>query len=208
MTAAGQGLSIFEYLADERRSATKSEYFAGKVVAMAGASFFHNKIALNIGSELRSALKDRSCDVATSDLRVQTPTEMVAYPDVVVVCGKPEFHDSERDTLLNPIAIVEVLSRSTEGFDRGGKFHNYSTIPSLREYLLVSQRQMRVDHFFRQPSGQWILTSYSKPEEPVQFPSLEVSIPLADIYLKVELPRAPSLHDDGSGETFAPPSPS
>ncbi len=208
MTAAPKRISIDEYLALERRSETKHEYFAGQIFAMAGASYAHNTLSLNFAGELRSSLRDTPCNVASSDLRVRTISTLFTYPDVVVVCGKPEFDDEERDTLTNPVVIVEVLSRSTEGYDRGQKFLNYRSIPSLKEYVLVSQRQMLVDHFARQPNGQWLLTAYSTPEQSVLFPALNISIPMASLYLKVELPATPVLREDGQGEDASSRSPS
>ncbi len=195
MTAAPKRISINEYLALERGSPTKHEYFAGQIFAMAGASYAHATIAGNLTRTLGNALLDAACNVLASDQRVRTVSTLFTYPDVVVVCGKPEFDDDEQDTLTNPVVIIEVLSPSTEGYDRGEKFLNYRSIPSLKEYVLVSQRQMLVEHFARQPNGQWLLTAYSGPDQEVAFPALNVSIPLASIYLKVELPAAPALRD-------------
>ncbi len=197
MTAAPKRISIADYLAMERRSETKHEYFAGQIFAMAGASYVHITITSNCSRELGNALRETNCNVLSNDLRVRTLNELYTYPDVVVVCGKPEFDDEQRDTLNNPLVIIEVLSRSTEGYDRGQKFLHYRSIPSLREYVLVSQRQMLVEHFARQANGQWVLTTFTGPEETVVFPTLGVSIPIASLYLKVDLPASPSLRDDG-----------
>lgn len=198
MTAAPKRISVLEYLAMERRAETKHEFFAGQIFAMAGASYAHTTIAGNASRSLGNALRETACNVVSSDLRVRTLTGLYTYPDVVVVCGKPEFDDEERDTLLNPVVIIEVLSRTTEAYDRGQKFTNYRSIPSLKEYVLVSQRQMSVEHFSRQPNGQWLLAPYGSADQDVVFPSLNISIPMASLYLKVELPANPSLRDDGS----------
>ncbi len=138
-----------EYLAWERAAPDKHEFLGGEIFAMAGASFAHNKIVGNIVGELRDALRDRPCDVTPSDLRVKIPAVgLYTYPDAVVVCGEPQFEDDKLDTLLNPTVIVEVLSDSTEAYDRGKKFRYYRTIPSLRDYVLVGF----FDRFRRSPS--------------------------------------------------------
>jgi Uma2 family endonuclease len=206
MTAAPQRISIGDYLAMERRSDVKHEYFAGEIFAMAGASYEHNVIAANCAGELRSSLRDSACNVLASDQRVRTVSTLYTYPDVVVVCGRPEFDVEDRDTLTNPVVIVEVLSRSTEGYDRGQKFLHYRSIPSLKEYVLVSQRQMLVEHFLRQPNGQWVLTTYNSSEQSVAFPTLNVSVPISSLYLKVDLPSSSSLRDEGAEPEIPSPS--
>ncbi|QDT53637.1 hypothetical protein Pan44_16600 [Caulifigura coniformis] len=201
MTAAPKLMSVDDYLAMERRSDIKHEYFAGQIFAMAGASYAHSTITANVSGELRDALRNTDCNVVSSDMRVRTVSTLYAYPDVAVLCGKPEFDDEERDTLTNPIVLIEVLSDSTEGYDRGQKFFNYRSIPSLKEYVLISQRQRLVEHFARQPNGQWLLTTYSSSDQVVQFPTLDVSIPLASFYLKVELSSTPALRDEEESAT-------
>ncbi len=129
-----------EYLAIERRSETRNEYLDGEMVAMTGGSRNHNLIVMNIGRELSLQLKKRPCEVYASDQRVRIPaTGLYTYPDVVVVCAEPRFEDEELETLLNPTLLIEVLSPTTEAYDRGKKFEHYQTIPSLSEYLLVSR---------------------------------------------------------------------
>jgi len=206
MTAATKRISVDEYLAVERLSENKHEYFAGQIFAMAGASYAHTVIAANCAGELRDSLRHTDCNVASADLRVRTVSSLYTYPDVTVVCGKPQFDDEEKDTLTNPVILVEVLSRSTEGYDRGQKFLNYRSIPSLREYVLISQRQMLVEHFLRQPNGQWVLTTYNSPESSIVFPTLNVSVPIANLYLKVQLPSTPSLRDEGADPGVPSPS--
>jgi Uma2 family endonuclease len=129
-----------EYLILERQAPYKSEYRDGQIVAMSGASRQHNIITANVVAELHAQLKQRSCTVLPSDMRVKvTSTGLYTYPDVVVVCGEALFDDNQQDTLLNPTLIVEVLSKSTEAYDRGDKFKHYRHLPSLAEYLLISQ---------------------------------------------------------------------
>jgi Uma2 family endonuclease len=173
---------------------------------MAGASYAHMVIASNGTGTLWAALRESGCNVVSADFRVRTVSTLYTYPDVVVVCGRPEFDDEERDTLTNPVAIVEVLSRSTEVYDRGQEFLDYRSIPSRKEYVLGSQRQMLVEHYLRQPNGQWVLTTYKSPEHSVAFPTLNVSIPIASLDLKVDLLSTPSLRDEGTDPGIPSPS--
>ena len=172
-----------EYLALERQAETKSEYLRGEVFSMAGASFAHNMIASNTLVSLVPQLKRRSCTAHSSDLRVNVrATNFYTYPDIVVVCGQPQFEDRHRDTLLNPTAIFEILSRSTEGYDRGEKFANYRMLESLADYILVSQYRALVEHFTRQPDESWLLKTYAGLEAVLSIPSIGCELPLADIY--------------------------
>ena len=147
-----------EYLSLERKSPTRNEYFRGEIFAMAGTSREHSLIAVNLTRRIGNQLEDRPCEVYASDMRVLVDaTGLYTYPDVVVVCGEPEFLDREVDTLLNPTVIFEVLSESTEAYDRGVKFGHYRRIPSLREYVLVSQDRMLVERYTRQ-GNDWLLS--------------------------------------------------
>ena len=174
-----------EYLAAERRAKIKSEYIYGEIFAMSGASNAHNLITLDIATELNLQLRGSGCLVYSNDMRVKTkPTGSYFYPDVVVVCDKPRFEDNVFDTLLNPILIVEVLSPSTEAFDRGEKFAHYQELMSLREYILVSQDRMRVEHH-RLVETQWVGKTFEAPEDVLKFNSIECGLPLPDIYTRV-----------------------
>lgn len=177
-----------EYIALERTSATKSELINGEVVAMAGASPRHNALCAAFARVLGNALEKKPRVVLTSDQRVHVEaTGLYTYPDLTVTCDRPQFPPHFRDTLVNPQVIVEVLSESTEAYDRGAKFAHYRSIPSLREYVLVSQDQMRVEHYERLASGQWVLTVSDGEGGVVRLPSLECEIALADVYAKVSL---------------------
>lgn len=188
MTAALKRATLDEYLALDRASDVKHEYFAGFIYAMAGASYAHGIITGNLIGELRDALRDRPCGVIPNDLRVRTRSTLYTFPDVVVVCGPPEFEGDRRDIVLNPSLVIEVLSPSSEAWDRGQKFEHFRSIPSLKEYVLVAQDHVHIEHFLRQPSGQWLLTEYGDLNSRVQFPSLDVSIAVTEIYAKVEFP--------------------
>lgn len=177
-----------EYIAQERRAETKHELIHGEVVAMAGGSPRHNAIALNVGGALRTLLKQRPCIVFSSDQRVHIEeTGLYTYPDVTVTCDGPRFHPRHTDTLLNPRLIVEVLSDSTEAYDRGAKFGHYRTLSSFQEYLLVSQRGPSIEHYLRLETGQWVLTAYKGDAAVVKLPSLGCELPLSEVYDKVAL---------------------
>jgi Uma2 family endonuclease len=183
-----------QYLEMERKAAFKSEYVRGEIFAMAGASFNHTTVAANIVVELGIQIKGRPCSVHSADLRVQAfDAAVYTYPDVVVVCGKPQLTDSGVDTVVNPTVIVEVLSPSTENYDRGEKFVYYQTIDSLMEYVLVAQDKYRVDHFARQSNGNWLLTVVEDPAGSILLASIDCRLSLADIYRMVEFaPDDPS----------------
>ena len=180
-----------EYLAHERRAETKSEYLRGEMFAMSGASREHNLIAVNVSRELSQQLRERDCEVYQGDMRVKvSPTGLYTYPDVTVVCGQPEFEDAEVDTLLNPKVLVEVLSLSTADYDRGGKFTHYRRLPSLQEYVLISQDCPLVEHYVRQGEDEWLLTEQRALQDTLVLPSIQCELPLAEIYLKVQFPAA------------------
>ena len=179
-----------EYLARERKAEFKSEFYRGEMFAMAGASWKHNVIALNIAGESRQQLKVGPCQVAASDLRVKVDeTGLYTYPDVVVVCDEPRFEDKMFDTLLNPRVLMEVLSDSTEKYDRGGKFKHYRQVPSLQEYILIAQDEPLVERHVRQPNGDWLMTEFRGLDQTLAFISVPVKIALADIYRGVEFPK-------------------
>lgn len=171
-----------DYLALERRSETRSEYLDGEIFAMTGASERHNLLAGNLYTTFRAQLRPRGCRVYVSDMRVKvSATDLYTYPDVVVVCSKPQFEDAEVDTLLNPQVIVEVLSKSTEDYDRGTKFVHYRAIPSLTEYLLVAQDQIHVEHHLRQAEG-WLLTETDRLDDVLDLPSAGARLDVAEVY--------------------------
>jgi Uma2 family endonuclease len=173
-----------EYLARERAASFKSEFYRGQVFAMAGATRRHNLIVSNTIRTLGNLLEHRPCEVYPSDMRVLVPaTGLYTYPDVSIVCGEPQFEDA----LLNPLMLVEVLSKSTEARDRGKKFAQYRTLDSLRDYLLIAQDEHRIDRFSRQSDGLWSLGDARGLESTLQLPSLGIVMPLAGIYAKVNI---------------------
>jgi Uma2 family endonuclease len=191
-TAPKRLLSPQEYLARERVAEVRSEYLRGEVFAMAGASYEHTLVKDNISGEARNQLKGGPCRVLTSDMRVKIDaTGLYTYPDVVIACDKLIFEDAEVDTLLNPRALVEVLSETTERYDRGAKFAHYRQIPSLQEYVLVAQDRPLVERYVRQADGSWVLTEFAGLSSTFAFISVPVQIPMAEIYAGVEFPANP-----------------
>lgn len=178
-----------EYLAIERIREYKSEYVNGEMFAMAGASKRHNLIMLNAAGELRSQLKGRPGHVYVTDMRVKVnPPELYTYPDVIVVCDQEQFEDQQEDTLLNPTMIIEVLSRTTETYDRGRKFVYYRKIESLREYILISQEMPLVECYVREPGSQsWLFSEANTLQDVVALTSINCRLILAEVYDKVEL---------------------
>ncbi|MBI3951604.1 MAG: Uma2 family endonuclease [Acidobacteria bacterium] len=177
-----------EYLAIERKAEYKSEYFNGEVFAMAGAGERHNLIVANLIMELGRQLKKRPCKVYPSDMRVKIPvTGLYTYPDVVVVCGEPMFEDEHKDTLLNPTVLIEVLSESTEAYDRGKKFEHYRSVESLSDYVLIAQDAPKIEHYVRQPGNLWLLSETSGSQDIVQIDSIQCELALTEVYDKVEM---------------------
>ena len=176
-----------QYLEIERKAEFKSEYYNGEMFAMAGASLTHNRLVAAVMRELGQQLRHGACEVLASDMKVAIrATGIYAYPDASVCCGKPQLLDGQKDTLLNPTLIVEVLSPSTEAYDRGRKFEHYRSIEAFTSYLLVSSDRVHVDLFTRQADGRWLLASYDRLEDAIDLQSIGCSLALADLYERVE----------------------
>ena len=200
--AAQTRLTPEEYIAFERKAPPDSEisryeYLNGELIAMSGASREHNLISNNISSELRNLLKGSGCETYASDMRVSAPlTSSYFYPDVVVVCEEPRFEDEVFDILLNPIILVEVLSPSTEAYDRGEKFSHYRHLASLQEYVLVSQDKVLVERYRRPEKHEtasvttedWIFTAFQALEDMLPLTSIQCELPLQEIYERVTFP--------------------
>ena len=193
-SAAQTYLTPEEYITLERKAipdaeTVRSEYVKGKIIAMSGASFADNLITANISAGLHARLRDSGCVAIANEMRVSTPsTSSYFYPDVVVVCEEPRFEDDVFDILLNPIILVEVLSPSTEAYDRGEKFIHYRQIESLQEYILVAQDKICVEIFCRQENN-WILTDFQNLEELLPLNSVQSELPLREIYDRVTFPE-------------------
>lgn len=176
-----------EYLAFERECIDqKHEYFDGEIFAMSGASRRHNLISFALAGIFYTQFNGRNCEAYIGDMRVKIPeSELYTYPDIVLVCGEPEFEDQVFDTLLNPVVIIEVLSKSTENYDRGKKFENYRKIKSLQEYILVSQEEIHIEHYQRQDNNSWTFKEYTLSEEKIILSSINAQLILADVYAKI-----------------------
>lgn len=196
-------LTLDEYLALERQSEARHEFFDGEIFAMAGASWRHGLIVSNLLTALSPRLAARDCFVHASDLRVLVEaSDLCTYPDLVVVCGEPQFSDASQDTLLNPIVLIEVLSDSTEAYDRGTKSTHYRTIASLQDVVLISQHQSHVERFSRQGRG-WEFWESHGAGDALELPSVGARVELEKIYHRVdfdtETSRMPFLRPSGTG---------
>ncbi|MCK8604443.1 Uma2 family endonuclease [Desulfoferrobacter suflitae] len=177
-----------QYLELERRADYKSEFINGQIYAMSGANRIHNQITFNLAGLLHSQLRGRPCEAYVADMRVKiSSTGMYAYPDVAALCGDALFEDTHLDTLINPTLIIEVLSPSTEAYDRGGKFAHYRKIQSLIEYVLIAQDRYSVERFLRQ-EDQWLFSESTDLSGVVHLQSIECDLSLRDIYDKVAIP--------------------
>lgn len=180
-------LSPEEYLAIERKAEFKSEYVDGVMYQMTGANYWHVQIVGNLTIHLGSQLLGRPCSVLPVDMKVRLPdSRKFFYPDLSVVCGEPQFHDQRTDVILNPVLIIEVLSKSTESFDRGNKFQAYQTLDSLREYVLVAQNKPAVEQYVRQTNGTWTYKAAIGRDSSLLLPSIECTLDLSAVYDKVD----------------------
>ena len=191
MSAAQQRQEVIamteaEYLAFERNSEIKHEYLNGEVFAMTGASWEHNMICASVIASLVNQVRGSSCQVSPSDLRLQVSASgLFAYPDISVICGEPIFTDPEFDTIINPTAIIEILSPTTERYDRGEKFQYYRQIGSFQDYLLIAQDQPRIEGYSRQSDGSWRFTDASGLDARFEIASIRCTLALAEVYERV-----------------------
>ncbi len=194
--------TVDEYLERERAAEERSEYLDGQIYAMAGESLSHGRISSNLGGLFFAQLRGKPCESLSKDTKVRSgPTPfsgkskigMFSYPDFVIICGEPECHDAEQDVILNPTVIVEILSPSTEAFDRGEKYQRYQTWNStLRDYLLVSQDRPEIEQFSRADKGEWAHQLHSGLDAEVVITSIQCALRLAEVYERVRFSDAPS----------------
>lgn len=190
-----------EYLAFERGSDTRHEYYAGVIVAMAGGTARHNRIAGSTYVSMYNQLRGRNCNIYPSDMRVKAiSTNIYSYPDVTVTCGDEQFEDSREDSLLNPVVIIEVLSPSTEKFDRGKKFQSYRTIPSLREYILIAQDDYHIERFVRYGENTWLLSEATGKDAYIEISAIQCVLRLEEIYERVVFPADQEAVDEETEE--------
>jgi Uma2 family endonuclease len=180
-------MTLEEYLGRELESDEKYEYFNGEVFAIARRSARHTWIVTNVVVEVGQQLKKKPCRVASSEMRLRvTPTGLYTYPDVMVICGDVEVAAEQKDTVLNPTVIVEVLSPSTQDYDRGQKFEHYRTLPSLTDYLTIAQERPKVVHYTRQSANSWLLVEFSDLAQSIPLASISCILSLAEVYDKIE----------------------
>ncbi len=190
-----------EYLAFERTSDQKHEYLAGTIYAMAGGSARHNRIAGSTYAILYMQLRQRHCTVYQSDMRVKVmQTGLYTYPDITIICGNEQYEDEKEDTLLNPMIIIEVLSPSTEKYDRGKKFQQYRTILSLREYILIAQDSYHIERFARQSDNTWVLSEANNREDSIEITTIQCTLRLEEVYEKVTFPSTAAEDEGGKAE--------
>lgn len=200
--------NVAEYLEMERASEEKHEYLDGYIYAMAGETKAHGRISVNLIGELHAQLKNTTCEVFAKDTKVRSgvdpnpiwpPQGMFSYPDLVVLCGAGEYHDHYQDVLLNPRVIIEVLSTTTAGFDSSEKFRRYREhLPTLTDYLLVSQFEPAIDHFRKQPDGTWLLAPVKGLTATLWIEAINCTLRLSDIYARVNFDVPPAAHDNQS----------
>jgi Uma2 family endonuclease len=180
-----QYFTVKEYLAMEAVSETKHEYYRGEIRAMSGAHPNHNRIANSAIISLGVQLRKRPCDIFGSDQRVRISDLQYAYPDISIVCGTPEFNGDNPPSLLNPTVLIEVLSSSTESYDRGEKLVGYRLLSSVQEVLLIAQNRCHITHYVRQAEHKWVLSDVLQLEAVIELASIDCTLALADVYAKV-----------------------
>lgn len=185
-----------EYLQMERVSDKKHEYYNGEVFAMSGASWEHNVIVKNVNTLILPSLKGKSCNMFGSDLRIHIPeNSLYTYPDFSIVCGQPETTDKNKDTIIKPYAIIEVLSKSTRDYDRGTKFSLYRTIQTLKEYILIESESVSVELFIRNPDNTWTLSEFKRLSDNIFISTIKITLQLRDIYEDLSLENIqPTIH--------------
>jgi Uma2 family endonuclease len=175
--------TIEEYLEKERASDTKHEYYQGEIFAMAGTSTPHNVISVNLITSIKNSLKGKACRPYGSDFRIHIPqNSLFTYPDISIVCGEITTRENDNENLLNPIVIIEILSPSTRSYDKGKKFSLYKHIPTLKEYILVDSQALKIEAWFITSGSIWELKEYQDKEEQLHIQTIDVQIPLTDIY--------------------------
>jgi len=175
-----------QYLALEETAEDKSEYLDGEIIPMTGGSTNHNRLAGNVYIALNLALPEQEYDVFIGDVRLWVPkVRLYTYPDVMVILGKPDYHNNRTDMITNPQVIVEILSKSTKNYDRGDKFTFYKSIPTLREYILIDQTKIKVEQYSKTENKRWLYCEYDEEDTALVFNSFQLEVPLSAIYKKV-----------------------
>jgi Uma2 family endonuclease len=185
-----------EYLEFERASETKHEFYNGEVFAMAGATYEHNMIFAGTFGSLHAQLRGKSCRVIPSDQRIRIKTGLYTYPDISVVCGETQFAPNAFDTIVNPTVLIEILSKSSEAYDRGDKFQHYREIDTLQTYILISQTKPYIESYTKGADGKWTLTDAVGLEAILEIPSIDCTLALADVYENVTFTKPDDVQAD------------
>lgn len=186
-TPALKYISIEEYLESEEDALEKHEYYEGEVFTMAGGTIAHNRIVRNVLTSVDSFLKDKACEVFPSDLKIHIePNTLFTYPDLSIVCGELEKWNNRNDVITNPVVLIEVLSKKTQGYDRGQKFKLYRDISSLKEYILISSLDVLVERYTKQASSFWNFRETKNPDDKFIIETIDFSCPIKDLYRNVE----------------------
>lgn len=184
---ASKYISIEDYLSNEEAALEKHEYYKGEVFAMAGAGIAHNRIVRNAQTEIDSFLKGKTCEIFPGDLRVHIEANsLFTYPDLTIFCEPIKTYKNRTDTATNPVVIIEVLSKSTQDYDRGSKFKLYRDLPLLKEYILISSTEVLVEKYVKQADNKWQFTAYGKGEESFDIEAIELAIVVNTLYRGVE----------------------
>jgi Uma2 family endonuclease len=190
-----------EYLQLEEVADYKSEYIDGEIIPMAGGSTNHNRIALNLSAALNFAFKQQDYEVFMGDVRLWIPKRRIyTYPDVMIIAGEPEYFNNRQDTILNPQVIIEVLSKSTKGYDQQDKFEAYRSIDNIQEYLLIDQTQINVKHYSKTGKKRWMFYEYDQEDEAISLTTVEFQTSLLDLYNKVKFEAVDSEGNNSSIE--------
>ncbi len=183
-------ITIEDYLAKEEAASEKHEYYKGEVFTMAGASINHNRIVRNALLEIGNYLNGKSCEVFPGDVRIYIEVNtLFTYPDLTIFCDEIERFENRTDTALNPTAIIEVLSKSTQEYDRGTKFNLYRQIPSLKEYLMISSTEVLVEKYTKQSDTEWLFTAYEKAEDFYMLESVGLTVEVKSLYRNVSFEK-------------------
>jgi Uma2 family endonuclease len=186
--SATKFISIEEYLTLEEEAEVKHEYFQGETFAMAGGTIAHNQIVTNTTGELHSFLKGKPCQVFNSDQRIHIEAvSLFTYPDLSIVCGEPERWNNRNDVITNPVVVIEVLSKKTQNYDRGDKFKFYRSLPSLKEYILISSTEILIERYTKQATAFWTLKEAANPEDAFLVETIDFSCPIKELYSNVAL---------------------
>ena len=183
-----------EYLAMEDAAESKHEYYQGEIFAMAGASKNHDRIGVDLGTNVNTALKSSKCEVFSNEMKIWSNAKnFFTYPDLIIVCGKAEFYQDRDDILTNPLVVFEVLSKSTQSYDRAEKFEFYRSIPTFQEYILIDQWRVHVEQRYMETRNKWILMEYSQITDVIKLTKVDIEIPLREIYRRVEFAEGMAL---------------